>query len=41
MQNIADSGVIAKLIGNETYTSEETGLHGIFLRRVADLRAAD
>jgi hypothetical protein len=34
-------GEVAKLIGDETYASEETGLHGIFLRRVADLRAAD
>ena len=34
-------GEVAKLIGDEPYTSEETALHGIFLRRVADLRAAD
>jgi hypothetical protein len=34
-------GEVAKLIGDETFASEETGLHGIFLRRVADLREAD
>ena len=30
-----------KILGDETFASEEDGLHGIFLRRVADLRAAD
>jgi branched-chain amino acid transport system permease protein len=34
-------GEVAKILGEETFASEEEGLHGIFLRRVADLRAAD
>ena len=34
-------GQVVKILGDETFASEEEGLHGIFLRRVADLRAAD
>jgi hypothetical protein len=34
-------GQVVKILGEETFASEEEGLHGIFLRRVADLRAAD
>ena len=34
-------GKVVKILGDETFDSEEAGLHGIFLRRVADLRAAD
>jgi branched-chain amino acid transport system permease protein len=34
-------GAVVKILGDETFASEEEGLHGIFLQRVADLRAAD
>ena len=34
-------GEVVKLLGSEKFASEEAGLHGIFLQRVADLRAAD
>ena len=34
-------GKVVKILGDATFASEEEGLHGIFLRRVADLRAAD
>ena len=34
-------GKVVKILGDETFATEEDGLHGIFLRRVADLRAAD
>lgn len=34
-------GKVVKILGDATFASEEAGLHGIFLRRVADLRAAD
>ena len=34
-------GQVVRILGDEAFASEEEGLHGIFLRRVADLRAAD
>jgi hypothetical protein len=34
-------GQVVKILGEATFASEEEALHGIFLRRVADLRAAD
>ena len=34
-------GEVVKLLGDEAFANEEDGLHGIFLARVADLRAAD
>ena len=34
-------GEVAKVLDDERFTSEEAGLHGIFLRRVRDLGTAD
>jgi branched-chain amino acid transport system permease protein len=34
-------GAVVKLLDDEPFANEETALHGIFLKRVADLRAAD
>jgi branched-chain amino acid transport system permease protein len=34
-------GQVVKILGDVAFASEEEGLHGIFQRRVADLRAAD
>jgi branched-chain amino acid transport system permease protein len=34
-------GEVVKILGDEPFATEEDGLHGIFLKRVADLRAAD
>ena len=34
-------GELHKVLDDERFTSEEAGLHGIFMRRVRDLREAD
>jgi branched-chain amino acid transport system permease protein len=34
-------GQVHKVLDDERFASEEAGLHGIFLRRVRDLREAD
>jgi hypothetical protein len=35
-----ERGRVPEILGDATFATEEEALHGIFLRRVADLRAA-